>query len=173
MKPRLKMLAYARDVLAMRERGERIGLLVLAVHDWNAGKWLAGKPNVARVVVPEDTPPEGCDLSLVFGLDVLVCGVDSPAFDMAVRGALAYRAASVWIETRQGLQRVEVMPASHMIIGFEVVPPVSFARTLAARRELMLATGDWPFDQPAFAPMRAAMLSRVLGQAQAEALCSL
>ena len=173
MKPRLKMLAYARDVLAMRDRGERIGLLVLAVHDWSAGKWLAGKPNVARVVVPEDTPPEGCDLSLVFGLDVLVCGVDSPAFDMAVRGALAYRAASVWIETRDGFQRVEVMPASRVIVGYEVVTPGSFAQVLASRRDLMLAMGDWPFDQPAYASLRATVLARVLGQAQAEALCGL
>jgi len=100
MRAKLKLPAFGREALALREAGQRIGLLVVSVHDWQAGADLAKKPNVARVVVPPDLPPEGCDLSLVCGLDVLVCGAEGAAHDMAIRGACAYRAASVWIDTR-------------------------------------------------------------------------
>lgn len=172
MGAKLKLPAFGREVLALREAGQRIGLLVVSVHDWRAGADLAKRENVARVVVPPDLPPEGCDLSLVCGLDVLVCGVEGAAHDMAIRGACAYRAASVWIDTRAGMQRVEVLAAGRRpIVGLELVPPGRFAAELAVRRELMLLCGDWPYDQPVFQPLRQQALARVLGAECVEQLC--
>ena len=47
-------LAYAKDLAARRRNNERVGLVVVAVHDWEAGKWFEGRPEVARLVVPDD-----------------------------------------------------------------------------------------------------------------------
>ncbi|MBK8399989.1 MAG: hypothetical protein IPL29_02625 [Propionivibrio sp.] len=47
--------AYAKALMARRRRGERIGLLVVAVHDWHAGEEFTAHAEVARVVLPPDS----------------------------------------------------------------------------------------------------------------------
>jgi hypothetical protein len=67
-------LAYGKELAARRRNGERIGLLVVSVHDWEAGKWFEGRSEVARLVLPEDVPVGEADWSLCHGLDVVICG---------------------------------------------------------------------------------------------------
>mgnify|MGYP001362128851 CR=1 FL=1 len=60
----MRPLAYGNDVMERRARGERVGLLVVAVHDWDAGQWYAGRPEVCRVVLPSDLPIEAADWTI-------------------------------------------------------------------------------------------------------------
>lgn len=165
MTARLKPPAYARDVQAQLAAGQRIGLLVVAVHDWDAGKDLADKPNVARIVLPPDLPPEGADLSILQGLDVLVCGVDSPAFWMTVRGAFAWRAATVWIDDADDVLRLTDYPT---LTTLQRSPRNRLAAALTAHREMALLSREWPYDQPVFEPARQSLMRRLFG-ASAEA----
>ena len=104
----MRPLAYARGLLARRRNNERVGLVVVSVHDWEAGKWFAGRPEVARLVVPDDLPLAEADWSVALALDVLVCGeCPEPAF-YAVCDALALAgAASVWGEFADGVWLLE------------------------------------------------------------------
>lgn len=104
----MRPLAYARGLLARRRNNERVGLVVVSVHDWEAGKWFDGRPEVARLVVPDDLPLAEADWSVALALDVLVCGeCPEPAF-YAVCDALALAgAASIWGDFADGLWLLE------------------------------------------------------------------
>lgn len=164
MTARLKAPAYARDVLAMKQSGQRIGLLVVSVHDWDAGKDLADKPGVARIVIPQDLPPEGADLSLLTALDVLLVGEDSPAFWMAVRGAFAWRAATVWIDDKDDVLRLTDYPT---LTTMQRAPRSRLAHALTAHRDGMLLSREWPYDQPVFEPARQSLMRRLFGSMEA------
>ena len=58
--------AYAKDLMARRRSGERIGLLVVAVHDWHAGEEFTAHAEVARVVLPPDSLPHEVYKSLTW-----------------------------------------------------------------------------------------------------------
>lgn len=99
-----RALAYANDVAARRRGGERIGLLVVAVGDWEAGLWYDGRPAVARVVLPEDLSVAAADWSVVMALDVVVCGRCAEPLFYAVCAALERAgAASIWGEFEDGI----------------------------------------------------------------------
>ena len=167
--PRLKAPAYARDVLAKKQSGQHIGLLVLSVHDWEAGKDLAEKPGVARIVIPDDLPPEGADLSVLAGLDVLVTGEDTPSFWMAVNGAFAWRAATVWVDDASD---VLLLTSSPRLSTMRRVSRTRFAAELSSLRETMLLCRDAPYDSPVFDGARSALLNRFVGASQG-ATCTL
>lgn len=56
-----KSLAYCKALMDRRNAGERIGLLVVGIHDWDAGQEMACRQNVMRVVVPQDVLPHELD----------------------------------------------------------------------------------------------------------------
>lgn len=105
---RLRPPAYGKELLARRAAGERVGLLVVALHDWDAGMWFDGRPEVGRVLLPEDTAVESVDWSVAMALDVLVCGSADDAVFYAACDALASAgAASVWGDFNDGIWLLE------------------------------------------------------------------
>lgn len=104
----LRSLAYAKKVAARTAAGDRIGLLVVALHCWRSGDWFEGRDEVARVVLADDVPVDRADWSVALARDVVVCGPVPDALADAALDALARSgAASLWLDTRDGIQRVE------------------------------------------------------------------
>ena len=103
-----KALAYGKDLAARRRNNERVGLLVVALHDWDAGKWFEGRPEVARVLLPDDVLVADADWSVCLALDVLVCGEVPDALFYAACAALEKAgAASVWGDFSTGVCLIE------------------------------------------------------------------
>lgn len=103
-----RALAYAKDLAARRRNGERVGLLVVSVGDWDAGKWYEGRPEVCRVMLPADVAPAEADWSVAVALDVVVCG-DCPEQLFYEVCAFLERAgaASIWGDFSDGLWLLE------------------------------------------------------------------
>lgn len=155
------MPAYSRDLLAKRQEGKRIGLLLVAVDDWQGGWYLYGKPNVSRVTCPPDFEFAGADFSVAAGVDVLVCGQGAvERLDAATLACLAAGAASVWGEYSNGLWRTTFWPHEPPYILAEQgpVPYEDFAASLAAFRETSILLQHGYYGQPMFRPVREEML---------------
>ena len=100
--------AYGHPLLERRQAGERIGLLVVGVHDWRAGREIETRPNVARVVLAEDKLPHELDWSCAVALDCLIVGeCADPVFYATALMLFAAGAASVWGEFADGFWRLE------------------------------------------------------------------
>lgn len=105
---RLRPPAYGKELVARRNAGDRVGLLVVALHDWDAGLWFDGRPEVGRVLLPEDTSVDSVDWSVAMALDVLVCGSADDVVFYAACDALAHAgAASVWGDFNDGIHLLE------------------------------------------------------------------
>jgi hypothetical protein len=103
-----KVLAYSKDLAARRRNSERVGLLVVALHDWDAGKWFEGRPEVARVLLPDDVPVADADWSVCLALDVLLCGsAPDDVFYAACSALERAGAASIWGDFSTGVSLVE------------------------------------------------------------------
>lgn len=156
--------AYARELLAKRQEGKRIGLLLVAVDDWDGGWYFRGKPNVCRIVCPQDFEIAGADFAVAAGVDVLVCGDgDVARLDAATLACLAAGAASVWGEYSDGLWRTTYWPhwAPHVLCEDGPVPVEAFAVWLAAFREREVLTESGFYGQPMFRPVRDGLLARL------------
>jgi len=165
-----KSPAYARDVVARRHSGERIGLLVVAVHDWQAGKWFEGRPEVARVVVPDDLPLHTARFDCAHALDVLICGAGSAKdFDIVADALTKAEPASVWAEYEDGIWRLEKVGR----IGWSAIEgpfPVQWlARAIQSHRTWGLLRGEGIYGRPVFAAARLAAHAALFGD-QAQAL---
>lgn len=169
-----RLPAYAKALLARRAAGERIGLLIVAVSDWKACEALALRDNTARVVVPEDTDPEGLDWSCATGLDCLVCGDDDEARLTSVTVELSnVGAASLWWECEDGVGPVVVVPLSNgkfRVYGDGDLCPVErFGKYLAKYRELNILLRDGAFyANPAFDVVRQARLDEVVAAIESD-----
>lgn len=169
MERKRRMPGYAREILEKRAEGRRIGLLMVAVDDWNGGWYFRGKPNVERVVCPEDFDFSGADFSVASGCDVLVCGEGAPErLNLATLACLSAGAASVWGEYNDGLWRTTFWPheAPYLVCEEGSVSYADFAAKLAAfrEREILLEAGG--YGKPEYRPVRMALLAR-LGLAEA------
>jgi len=160
-----RRLAHAKAVADKRAAGERIGLLVVSVHCWKSGTWFDGRPEVCRVVLPEDLPVEQADWSLALALDVLVCGraVDGTFF--AALDALANAgAASVWAEFDDGIWLME--RAARLWVAVD--GPFFVAKLGAVLREhrsVMMLLRRGFYGSRIFNDARRAILSQTLGVA--------
>lgn len=158
--PRAKAPAYGRELMARRGVGEYIGLVLLVVDDWQGGREYQDRDNVARLVCPEELDIGAADLSMLAGLDVLVCGATEDArFDAAVLASMRAGAASVWGQFADAIWRVEFWPyrAPHYI---GITGPVfQFGRALDEHRRasLLLRLGIYADD--AYTPVRNALLA--------------
>jgi|GEM_PF-6859126 hypothetical protein len=104
----LRPLAHGKALAARIAAGERVGLLVVALHDWDAGRWFDGRPEVARVVLPADLPVEGASWACCLALDCVVCGsADEATFYAACAAIADHGAASVWGEFSDGFRRLD------------------------------------------------------------------
>ena len=97
-----------RPLIGRRKAGERIGLLIVAVHDDAAGHALAQRSGTARVQVRVDMLPHELDWSCAVALDCLVLGeCAEPVFWATVTMLYAAGAASIWGEFDSGIWRLE------------------------------------------------------------------
>lgn len=158
--------AYANKVIGRRKLGERIGLLVVALHDWNAGQEIALRPNVRRVVLAEDTLPHELDWSCCVALDCLVVGeCDESVFWAAVTMIYAAGAASIWGEFAGGVYRLERWPSRLVPRGFYAdegpIPVGKLGRAVDANRTYGLLFRRGVYGTPMFDAARASLAERV------------
>ena len=155
--------AYAREVSGRRQSGERIGLLVVAIHDWKAGKWFENRPEVARVVIAQDQPLNAIRFECAHALDVLLCGSGSTKDIDQVATALAKaEPASVWAEYQDGIWRLEY--ASREWLAVEGPYPIQWlGRAIQTHRTWCLMRGEGIYGRPVFAEARLEAYRAVFG----------
>lgn len=161
-------VAYGKEIIGRRSLGERIGLLVVSLHDWGAGLELCSKPGVARVVVAKDRLPHELDFSCVVGLDCLLVGdCDERVFYAAATMLYAAGAASIWGEYPDGIWPLERCNSKAFPGGFyaegEPVPLKRLARALSLHRDWALLTGSGVYGTRAFALARLAAFRQAFG----------
>lgn len=165
VRPRRKHPAFARDVVARRQAGDRIGLLVVAVHSWRAGKWFEGRAEVARVVVPPDQPADLVRFDCAAALDVVLCGDCSDDDLYSAASALALSSpASIWAEFSDGFCRLEKL-GSRWVVDGAPVNIGGLAAAVRAYRMFALARADGCYADKAFEPARDTFLRTLLGEA--------
>jgi len=155
--------AYARDVMARRSDGERIGLLVVSVHDWRAGKWFAHRPEVARVVVAPNQATDALRFDCAHALDVVICSNDAEFFAVA-DAVQASEPASIWGEFGDGFYRLEKSRRGWVSVD----GPFSLAglpRAVRDYRLLALAVVEGGYALPAFEKAREVFVQAVLSEA--------
>lgn len=162
--------AYGRPLIGRRKAGERIGLLIVAVHDEQAGRDYAQRPNTARIAVLEDALPHELDWSCAVALDCLVVGAcDVRIFYAAVTMLYAAGAASLWGEFIDGIHRLERWASALAPAGFYAadgpIDPARFGAALSAHRSWALLRGDGVYGTPAFAAARSAEFAAAFGPA--------
>lgn len=154
---------YARELLAKRQEGKRIGLLLVAVDDWEGGWYFRDKSNVSRIVCMPDLDIAAADFSVAAGVDCLVCGEAAAGrLDAATLACLAAGAASVWGEYNDGLWRTTYWPhwSPHVLCEDGPVSPAEFSARLATFRETAILLQDGFYGQPMFRSVREGMLER-------------
>lgn len=155
--------AYAKDVIARRRNGDRIGLLVVAIHDWQAGKWFEDRPEVSRVVVPEDLPLTAIRFDCAYALDVLLCGSASNDDLCVVADALSKaEPASVWAEYDSGIWRIEHTNSGWLAIEGPFPLPW-LAKAVHNHRSWCLMSGTGIYGRPVFAEARRAAFVAIFG----------
>jgi hypothetical protein len=170
----MKPLPYAKALRDRRHAGERIGLLVVSVHDWEAGKDLESLPNVARLVVPPDGLPHEFDWSCAVALDCLVCGDGAESvFYAAALMLMAARSASVWGLFADGVWLLEQGSPRwyrHGLVATEgPVLPGKLAAALRNHRERALLTRAGVYGTPLFDGARVALFDHIFGPLSAKA----
>lgn len=163
--------AFAKDVVARRQRGERVGLLVIALHDWNAGRWFDARPEVSRVVVPDDIEPKQVRFDVAHALDVVICGSPTlPDFYAYVSALELAGPASIWGEFDDGFWRLERSRFGRRDWeGSDGPLPVQWlAKAVHAHRQWALLRGEGLYGLPAFAAARKAAYSSLFGDGAEE-----
>ena len=161
-------LAYAADLLAARRSGTRIGLLVVSVHDWRAGKYLLERSGTARVVVAPDHMPHELDWSSVVALDCLFVGqCADPVFWAAITMAAAAGAASLWGDFSDGIYRLSHCSRAVIPSGFYAADgpfeSVCMGRALRNYRDFALMAWRDSYASQAFDMARSAAFCRSFG----------
>lgn len=158
----LRLLAYARNVAARRRNNERVGLLVVSLHDWSAGLWFADRAEVSRVVMPDDVLVAEADWSVALALDVVVCGSAPDAvFFEACEALTKAGAASVWWECSAGLQRLQLIDGEWC--GDVPLPPAKLGAALRRHREASILLRDGFYASRIYAAAREALIDSVPG----------
>lgn len=157
---------FAKALIARRKLGERIGLLVVGVHDWSAGLDLASRSGAARVVLDEAMMPHEVDWSCAVALDCLVVGdCDDRVFYAAVTMLYAAGAASIWAEFPDGVYRLERWQS--MPWGFYAadgpIRPDRLGHALASHRVWGLLTRRGVYGTQFFDAARDASYAQIFG----------
>lgn len=156
-----KLLAYAKDLAARRQSGERVGLLVVAVHDWEAGKWFETRTEVCRVLLPEDVAVGEADWSVALALDCVVCGRADDALFYSVCDALRRNgAASIWGDFADGIWLLE--PVGKRWLAVE--GPYDLGRlgaALRSHRQVMMMLRKGFYGSRVFDAARQAILQSI------------
>ena len=160
--------AYARPLLARRKQGERIGLLVVALHDEHAGAEYVSRAHTARIQVTEDMLPHELDWSCAVALDCLLVGECSePVLYAAATMLYAAGAASLWAEYPDGVYRLARWHTACCQFGFYAcdgpVPPARLGAALAAHRAWCLMRREGVYGSELFDDSRAALFEQIFG----------
>jgi len=161
----LKPLAYSKALVDKRKAGQRVGLLVVSVHDWDAGKWFEARAEVARVVLPTDVAVDAADWSVCLALDCIVTGaaVDGTFYE-ACAALKRCGAASVWGEFSDGFWLLE--PAGRRMVAVEGPYPLNrMGAVLRQHRETMMMLQLGFYGSRVFNAARLAVLDNVPGLA--------
>lgn len=160
-----RSLAYAKALADKRQRGERVGLLVVALHDWRAGQWFEGRPEVGRVVLPADLDVQDADWTIALALDVLVCGLaPDDVFYSACSALEKAGAASIFGEFDDGLWLME--RAEKLWYATEGPFPVQkLGAVLRSHREVMMMLRRGFYGSRIFDGARRAIASETFGVA--------
>lgn len=161
----LRALPYATALAERRRAGERVGLLVVSVNDWEAGKWFEAKPEVGRVVLPADVAVDAADWSICLALDCVVCGAGVDGTFYAVCDALKRcGAASVWGEFDDGISLIE--PVGRRLVAVDGPYPVNkLGAALRRHRETAMMLGLGFYGSRVFNAARLALIDNVAGLA--------
>lgn len=160
--------AGGRPLLGRRKAGERIGLLIVAVHDDAAGRELALRSGTARIQVMIDTLPHELDWSCSVALDCLVLGeCAEPVFYATVTMLHAAGAASIWGVFADGVWRLERYLSKATPQGFYAtdgpVEPAKLAQAIKIHREYALMTRRGLYGTAPYAPARLAAFRNIFG----------
>jgi hypothetical protein len=160
--------ANGRPLIGRRKAGERIGLLIVAVHDHAAGNELALRPNTARVQVMIDTLPHELDWSCVVALDCLIVGACRPELFYATATMLyAAGAASIWGEFDDGLWRLARWHSASCPTGFYAddgpIQPNRLGEALAVHRSWELMRSAGVYGTKLFDAARDAEFTQIFG----------
>ena len=166
--PYRKPPAFGKQLLARRKLGERIGLLVVGVHDWDAGAELASRSGVARVVMDVDQLPHELDWSCAVALDCLVVGeCAEPVFYATTTMLFAAGAASIWGMFADGLWRLERWHSKCCPSGFYAadgpVPASRFGAALKIHRSWSLMIRAGVYGTKLFDAARSAEFAQAFG----------
>ena len=164
----LKRPAYARALTERLATGAPVALVVIAVHDWQAGRMVAERPGVVRLVIPPDVAAAEVDLSLLAGHDVLIVGGDLVPFLTLSLLALRAQALSVWGEYEDGICRAALLPSGRLVTTQTLPDADALLQALPALRVVAAIAGDGIFAEPAFRPARAAAIGQIFGPRMAE-----
>jgi len=160
-------LAHGKAVAERRRAGERVGLLVVSLHDWQGGTWFDGRPEVSRVVLPADLAVNDADWSVCLALDVVVCGSAAEGmFYDAVRAVVAAGAVSCWGDFDAGICRLEVLPAGSVVAVSDPLPHAKLGATLRDYRTTALALHLGGYKSRAFDAVRTALFGGLLADLQ-------
>jgi hypothetical protein len=165
MRGGLKPLAYGKALLEKRQAGQRVGLLVISVHDWEAGKWFEDRTEVARLVLPADVPVDAADWSICLALDCIVTGavVDGIFFE-ACAALKRCGAASVWGDFSEGICLLE--PVGQRMVAVEGPYPLyRMGAVLRQHRETMMMLKLGLYGSRVFNAARLALIDNVAGLA--------
>lgn len=162
--------AYGLDLLETRRSGARVGLVVIGVHDWDAGQEVAARSGTARLVVPVDSLPHDLDWRCVTALDCLFLGeCDEAVFYAAVTMAHAAGAASLWALYAGEIWRLERWRSPLCPMGFYAAdgpfPPARLAQTVANYRRYALLAAHDAYADRLFDGARQAQFCAVFGDA--------
>lgn len=157
-----------RPLIGRRKAGERIGLLVVSVHDDDAGRELALRSGTARVQVMIDTLPHELDWSCAVALDCVILGACRPPVFYATATMLyAAGAASIWGEFDDGLWRLERWQSASCPSGFYAddgpVPVELLGEALSFHRSWALMRRAGGYGTELFDAARDAEFSKVFG----------
>ena len=165
-----KLPSYGKPLVARRKLGERIGLMVVAVHDWNAGLDFAARSGTARVVIDEDMLPHELDWSCAVALDCLIVGdVDESMIMATVTMLFAAGAASIWVVHADGVWRMERWLSRLLPSGFYAtdgpVAPNRLGVAINTHRAYCLMRRAGVYGTKMFDAVRAATFDAAFGAA--------
>jgi hypothetical protein len=157
-----------RPLIGRRKAGERIGLLIVSVHDEAAGRELALRSGTAHIQVRVDMLPHELDWSCAVALDCVILGTCSQALFYATATMLyAAGAASIWGEFDDGIWRLERWHSASCPTGFYAddgpVPLSRLGEALAFHRSWALMRRAGVYGTELFDAARDAEFSKIFG----------
>ena len=159
----MRALAFAKKLAEHRRDGGRVGLLVVSLHDWQAGTWFERSPEVFRIVLPDDLAVDAADWSPALAVDVLLCGkAPDSVFYAAASALINAGAVSVWGEFEDGAYRLSRLSTGKVLAVEGPYPVAKLGAVLRLFRPAALALRLGGYGSRVFDSVRDAMFGELL-----------